>query len=231
MLAILAGSSLFAGDKATWLLETLPVMIALPLLVATHRRYPLTTLLYVLAFIHCLVLIYGGIYTYAQTPFGFVLQDWLGTQRNPYDKVGHFLQGFVPAIAAREILLRGRHVRGPRMLAFLALCVVMTISACYELIEWGVAMLSGQAAGAFLGTQGDPWDTQSDMGFALLGGLSALLLLPRLHDRQLHRLPAVTLEYQTARCPAPGSFYSSSCSPSTKQGVDHVQCGLSRTGK
>ena len=190
LLAILAISGWMAGDKATWLLETLPVMIALPLLAFTHRRYPLTTLLYVLAFLHCLMLIYGGIYTYAETPFGFWLRDWLGTQRNPYDKIGHFMQGFVPAIAAREILLRGNHVRGPRMRFFLVLCVVMAISACYELIEWGVALLSDQAADAFLGTQGDPWDTQSDMGFALLGGLCALLLLPRLHDRQLQRLPA-----------------------------------------
>ncbi|MEZ7829808.1 MAG: DUF2238 domain-containing protein [Brachymonas denitrificans] len=192
MLVILAVSGWMAGDKPTWLLETLPVMIAVPLLAFTHRRYPLTTLLYVLAFLHCLVLIYGGIYTYAETPFGFWLRDWLGTVRNPYDKIGHFMQGFVPAVAAREILLRGRHVRGPRMLAFLVLCVVMAISACYELIEWGVALLSDQAADAFLGTQGDPWDTQSDMGFALLGGIAALTLLPGVHDRQLQRLPTVT---------------------------------------
>lgn len=192
MLVILAVSGWMAGDKPTWLLETLPVMIAVPLLAFTHRRYPLTTLLYVLAFLHCLVLIYGGIYTYAETPFGFWLRDWLGTVRNPYDKIGHFMQGFVPAVAAREILLRGRHVRGPRMLAFLVLCVVMAISACYELIELGVALLSDQAADAFLGTQGDPWDTQSDMGFALLGGIAALTLLPGVHDRQLQRLPTVT---------------------------------------
>ena len=137
-----------------------------------------------------MVLIYGGIYTYAKTPFGFVLQDWLGTMRNPYDKIGHFVQGFVPAMIAREILLRGDHVKGPWLRTFLIICVVMFISSFYELLEWWVALLSGESAEAFLGTQGDPWDTQSDMGFALLGSICALLLLSRWHDRQLRRLPA-----------------------------------------
>lgn len=190
MLLILAVSFTMTGDRMTWLLETLPVMIALPLLWATHKRYPLTSLLYGLIFLHCVVLIYGGIYTYAKTPFGFVLQDWLGTMRNPYDKIGHFVQGFVPAMIAREILLRGDHVKGPWLRTFLIICVVMFISSFYELLEWWVALLSGESAEAFLGTQGDPWDTQSDMGFALLGSICALLLLSRWHDRQLRRLPA-----------------------------------------
>ena len=190
MLLILAVSFTMTGDRMTWLLETLPVMIALPLLWATHKRYPLTSLLYGLIFLHCVVLIYGGIYTYAKTPFGFVLQDWLGTMRNPYDKIGHFVQGFVPAMIAREILLRGDHVKGPWLRSFLIICVVMFISSFYELLEWWVALLSGESAEAFLGTQGDPWDTQSDMGFALLGSICALLLLSRWHDRQLRQLPA-----------------------------------------
>ena len=190
MLLILAVSFTMTGDRMTWLLETLPVMIALPLLWTTHKRYPLTSLLYGLIFLHCVVLIYGGIYTYAKTPFGFVLQDWLGTMRNPYDKIGHFVQGFVPAMIAREILLRGDHVKGPWLRSFLIICVVMFISSFYELLEWLVALLSGESAEAFLGTQGDPWDTQSDMGFALLGSICALLLLSRWHDRQLRRLPA-----------------------------------------
>ena len=190
MLLILAVSFTMTGDRMTWLLETLPVMIALPLLWTTHKRYPLTSLLYGLIFLHCVVLIYGGIYTYAKTPFGFVLQDWLGTMRNPYDKIGHFVQGFVPAMMAREILLRGDHVKGPWLRSFLIICVVMFISSFYELLEWWVALLSGESAEAFLGTQGDPWDTQSDMGFALLGSICALLLLSRWHDRQLRQLPA-----------------------------------------
>ena len=190
LLLILAVSFTMTGDRMTWLLETLPVMIALPLLWTTHKRYPLTSLLYGLIFLHCVVLIYGGIYTYAKTPFGFVLQDWLGTMRNPYDKIGHFVQGFVPAMIAREILLRGDHVKGPWLRSFLIICVVMFISSFYELLEWWVALLSGESAEAFLGTQGDPWDTQSDMGFALLGSICALLLLSRWHDRQLRRLPA-----------------------------------------
>ena len=190
LLLILAVSFTMTGDRMTWLLETLPVMIALPLLWATHKRYPLTSLLYGLIFLHCVILIYGGSYTYAKTPFGFWLQDWLGTMRNPYDKIGHFVQGFVPAMIAREILLRGDHVQGPKLRAFLIVCVVMFISSFYELLEWWVALLSGESAEAFLGTQGDPWDTQSDMGFALLGSICALLLLSRWHDRQLRQLPA-----------------------------------------
>ncbi len=176
-------------DRATWLLEVAPVLIALPLLLATRARYPLTTLLYVLLFLHALVLIIGGAYTYARVPAGHWVQELMGLARNPYDKLGHFMQGFVPAIIAREILIRGHHVRGPRMLAFLCICVPMAISAVYELLEWWTALALGQGADDFLGTQGDPWDTQSDMFLALIGACTALLTLPRLHDRQLRSLP------------------------------------------
>lgn len=159
----------------------------LPLLGFTARRYPLTTLLYACVFVHACVLLLGGAYTYARVPLGFQVAEVFGLTRNPYDKIGHFFQGFVPALAAREILLRGGHVRGRRMLAFLVVCVVLAISATYEFIEWGAALALGQGADEFLGTQGDPWDTQSDMLFALIGAVSALLLLSRLHDRQLQR--------------------------------------------
>jgi putative membrane protein len=175
-------------DRLTWLMEVAPVLIVVPLLIMTRRAYPLTSLLYALIFVHALILILGGAYTYARVPLGFWLQDLLELGRNPYDKIGHFAQGFVPAIAAREILLRGAFVRGRAMLAFLVLCVVLAISASYELIEWAAALALGQGADEFLGTQGDPWDTQSDMFFALIGGTCALLLLSWPHDRQLVRL-------------------------------------------
>jgi putative membrane protein len=185
----LAWSGLRPFDRATWLMEVAPALIVVPLLVATHGRYPLTTVLYLLIFLHALVLMLGGAYTYARVPLGFHIADWLGIARNPYDKIGHFFQGFVPALATREVLLRGRHVRGPRMLAFLVVCVVLAISACYEFIEWAAAVALGQGADEFLGTQGDPWDTQSDMLFATIGAVTSLALLSRLHDQQLARLP------------------------------------------
>lgn len=184
----LIASGIAPTDRLTWLMEVAPVLIALPLMIATRRSYPLTLLLTVLITIHALVLIGGGAYTYAHVPFGFWLQDILGTLRNPYDKIGHFMQGFVPAMVAREILLRGDFVRGRRMTAFLCVCVAMAISACYELIEWAAAVALGQGADEFLGTQGDVWDTQSDMFMALIGASTALLLLARWHDRQLAAL-------------------------------------------
>ncbi len=187
VIALLA-SGIAPTDRLTWLMEVAPVLIALPLMIATRRSYPLTLLLTVLIAIHALVLIGGGTYTYAHVPFGFWLQDILGTLRNPYDKIGHFMQGFVPAMVAREILLRGDFVRGRRMTAFLCVCVAMAISACYELIEWAAAVALGQGADEFLGTQGDVWDTQSDMFMALIGASTALLLLARWHDRQLAAL-------------------------------------------
>jgi putative membrane protein len=183
--AALVVSGLDPYDRATWLLEVLPVLVVIPLLYFTRRSYPLTTLLYVLVFVHALVLILGGAYTYARVPIGFTLQDLFGFERNPYDRVGHFLQGFVPAIAVREILVRGNYVRTPAMRNFITVCIVLAISACYEFVEWGAALAFGQGAHEFLGTQGDPWDTQWDMFMAVIGAVTALLVLSRLHDRQL----------------------------------------------
>jgi len=188
LIALLALSGLRPHDYATWALEVAPVVIALPILWASYKRFPLTTLLYVGIFAHALVLMLGGAYTYARVPLGFQIQDWLELQRNPYDKIGHFFQGLVPALVAREILIRGRHVNGPKMLAFIVVCIVLAISATYEFVEWGVALIAGQGAEEFLGTQGDPWDTQSDMFFALIGAITALVLFSRLQDRQIQRL-------------------------------------------
>jgi putative membrane protein len=190
LLALLVLSGLRPYDRATWVMEVLPVMIVLPVLWFTRARFPLTTLLYVLIFLHAVVLIVGGAYTYARVPLGFELQDLFSLSRNPYDKIGHFMQGFVPAIATREILLRGNYVRGTRMLCFLVVCVVLAISATYEFVEWAAALIMGQGADEFLGTQGDVWDTQSDMFCALIGAMTALLLLARIHDRQIGRLTA-----------------------------------------
>lgn len=185
-LLVLSGISPF--DRGTWLMEVAPVLLVLPLLALSRRRFPLTTLLYSLIFVHACVLMLGGAYTYARVPLGFHLQDWLHLERNPYDRIGHFFQGFVPVIAAREVLLRHRIVRRGPMLVVLLLSVVLAVSACYELIEWGAAVALGAAADDFLGTQGDPWDTQWDMFMALLGAGIALLLLSRWHDRQLARV-------------------------------------------
>lgn len=189
LLLIVSSALIVSGiapfDRLTWLMEVAPVLIALPLMIATRHRYPLTTLLYVLIAAHALVLIAGGAYTYARVPMGFWLQDIFAVDRNPYDKIGHFMQGFVPALVAREILLRGDYVRGRRMVAFLCICVAMAISACYELIEWAAAVALGQGADEFLGTQGDVWDTQSDMFMALIGASCAMLFLARRHDQEL----------------------------------------------
>ena len=188
LVALLAWSGIRPHDRPTWFMEVLPVIVALPILWATYRRFPLTDILYACIFVHCCVLMLGGAYTYARVPMGFALQDWLGTDRNPYDKIGHFVQGFVPALVAREILIRGAYVHGRGMLAFLVICVVLAVSATYELIEWAAALSLGQGADEFLGTQGDPWDTQSDMFLALIGAVSALALFSRRHDREIAEL-------------------------------------------
>jgi putative membrane protein len=172
------------ADRLTWLLETLPVMIGLVVLAATWQRFPLTTLAYRLVTLHALILILGGYYTYAEVPLFNYLRDSLELSRNHYDRVGHFMQGFVPAIIAREILLRRSPLTGG-WLFFFTLCFCLAFSAFYELIEWWVALLSEEAAEAFLGTQGDHWDTQADMFLALIGAISSLLLLSRRHDREL----------------------------------------------
>lgn len=188
LLALLAISGARPYDRATWALEVFPIVLALPVLWATHARFPLTTLLYVLIFAHALVLMLGGAYTYARVPLGFQIAELLGLERNPYDKIGHFMQGVVPALVAREILILGAYVAGRRMLAFIVICIVLAISASYELVEWGAALALGQGADEFLGTQGDPWDTQSDMFWALAGAIAALVLLARVQDRQIRSL-------------------------------------------
>lgn len=175
-------------DRTTWWLEVAPVLMVLPLLWLTYKRFPLTTLLYLLIFLHAIILMAGGAYTYARVPLGFEIAEWFDLDRNPYDKIGHFMQGFVPALAAREILLRGVYVHGRKMLVFIVICIVLAISATYELIEWAAAVIMGQGADEFLGTQGYQWDTQSDIFFALIGAMVSLLVLSRLHDRQLNKI-------------------------------------------
>jgi putative membrane protein len=194
VLVALVVSAIAPYDRTTWWMEVAPVLIAVPLLLATRSNFPLTTLLYALIALHALVLILGGAYTYARVPLGFWLQDLFELGRNPYDKIGHFMQGFVPVLIAREILLRGRHVVAHKMAGFLSVCVALAISASYELIEWWAALALGQGADEFLGTQGDPWDTQSDMFLALLGSVAALFSLWRVQDRQMGEMqnPVVT---------------------------------------
>ncbi|MDD4855276.1 MAG: DUF2238 domain-containing protein [Sulfuricurvum sp.] len=179
---LLIYSGIRSYEFFTWLMEVLPVMIALPILIATYRRFPLTMLLYSVIFLHAVVLIWGGMYTYARVPLGFEIAQWLGMDRNPYDKIGHFMQGFAPALIAREILIRGNYVNGRRMLTFIVISIVLAISASYELIEWAAALWMGQGADEFLGTQGYIWDTQSDMFFALIGSVVALVFFGKYHD-------------------------------------------------
>ncbi|MEE9142192.1 MAG: DUF2238 domain-containing protein [Gammaproteobacteria bacterium] len=175
-------------DRATWWLEVAPVLIAVPILIATYKRYPLTLLLYALLFLHGLILILGGHYTYARVPLGFWMQDVFDFSRNNYDRIGHFAQGFVPAILVREILIRSSPVGHSRWLFILVTSVCLAISAFYELIEWWVAVIAGGGAQQFLGTQGDVWDTQWDMFLALSGAIIAQLTLGRYHDKQIREL-------------------------------------------
>jgi putative membrane protein len=188
--AALVVSGVQPYDRTTWVLEVAPVLVALPLLLFTRERFPLTPLLYLVIGLHCLVLILGGAYTYARVPLGNWLQDLFELTRNPYDKIGHFMQGLTPALLARELFMRNGHVNGAKMSAFLAVCVSLAVSAVYELIEWGAALALGQGADEFLGTQGDVWDTQSDMFLALLGAVAALALLSGLQKRQVAALQA-----------------------------------------
>ncbi|MGA0610452.1 DUF2238 domain-containing protein [Caldimonas sp. KR1-144] len=185
MLALTALSGWRPYELGTWVMEVAPTFIALPILLATHHRFPLTRLLYVLVFVHAMVLALGGHYTYARVPLGFWMQDAFGFERNHYDRIGHLMQGFVPAIAARELLLRHTRLARGGWLFTLVTAVCLAISALYELIEWGAAAALGQGADEFLGTQGDPFDTQKDMFCAWIGAMAAQLLLSRLHDRQL----------------------------------------------
>ncbi|MBT8099759.1 MAG: DUF2238 domain-containing protein [Gammaproteobacteria bacterium] len=188
--AVLVWSGINPKDMATWFLEVLPALIAFALLIATRERFRLTTLLYVLILVHCVILMVGGHYTYAEVPLGDWVRDWLGQDRNNYDKLGHLAQGFVPAIVAREISIRLGVFRSRAWMNYFIVAMCLGISAFYELIEWWVALLSDEAAESFLGTQGYVWDTQSDMAVALLGAILALVLLGRWHDRQLRALRA-----------------------------------------
>ncbi|RYZ99422.1 MAG: DUF2238 domain-containing protein [Moraxellaceae bacterium] len=185
LVLLVAFTGVIARDHTTWILEVFPILIALPVLAFTYRKFPLTNLLYVLIFMHAIILMTGGVYSYAKVPLGFYLQDLFDLSRNPYDKIGHFVQGFVPALIAREILIRGNYVRGKKMLAFLVVCIILAISATYELIEWATALILGQGAEEFLGTQGDQWDTQSDMFFAVIGAVVAIVCLTRFQDKQI----------------------------------------------
>lgn len=192
LLLVVAVGLLWSGlapyDRTTWWLEIFPILIGAPILVASYRRFPLTPLLYSLLALHAVILMVGGHYTYARVPLGFWVQEALGLARNHYDRLGHFAQGFIPAILTREILLRTSPLRPGKWLFVLVTAVCLAFSACYEFFEWGAALTGGESADAFLGTQGDVWDTQWDMFLALIGAIASQLVLGRVHDRALQRL-------------------------------------------
>ena len=190
VLVVLVWSGVRPHDRFTWFMEVFPVLLGLPAVLLTHRRFPLTSLLWVLLAVHACILMLGGKYTYAEVPIGNWVRDTFGLARNHYDRVGHFAQGFVPAILAREILWRRSPLRGSRWLPFVVVSICLAFSACYEFLEWWTALISGEGATAFLGTQGDPWDTQWDMFLALVGATTALLTLSAVHERQLRDLTA-----------------------------------------
>jgi putative membrane protein len=185
VVGVLVWSGIAPHDRFTWLLEVAPVLIGVPILLYAWPRFRFTRLVYTLLWIHAVILMVGGRYTYAEVPLGFWLQDAFGLARNHYDRIGHFAQGFIPAMLAREVLIRKSPLRGSRWLPFLVVCFCLAFSALYELIEFWTALASGEAAEAFLGTQGDVWDTQWDMQMALVGAVVALLTLSGVHDRQL----------------------------------------------
>ena len=187
MLALVL-SGIAPYDRATWWMEIFPILIAAPILIVTYRRFPLTPLVYTLLAVHAIILMVGGHYTYARVPLGFWMQDLLGLARNDYDRLGHFAQGFIPALLVREILLRTSPLRPGRWLFVLVTAVCLAFSACYEFIEWWTALLGGASATDFLGTQGDVWDTQADMFSALVGAIAAQLVLSGVHDRALKKL-------------------------------------------
>ena len=185
---LLALSAIHPYEMGTWWMEVAPIFIAVPILVATYRRFPLTPLVYTLILIHACILMLGGHYTYARVPLGYWMQNLLHFSRNPYDRVGHLAQGFVPAIIAREILLRRTPLVRGGWLFFIVCSICLAISACYEFVEWWAALLGGSAATDFLGTQGDVWDTQWDMLMAVIGSILGQVILSRWHDRQLEKL-------------------------------------------
>ena len=186
--AVFVWSAVKPHDYFTWILEVLPVIIALPVLLASYKSFPLTRLIYGLILIHAIILMVGGHYTYAEVPAFNWLRDTFELSRNYYDRVGHFAQGFIPAMIAREILIRKQVVKRGTWLFFIVCCICLSISAVYEFVEWWVAVGSGTAAEAFLGTQGDVWDTQWDMFIALLGAIVAQLLMRKWHDKQLMKM-------------------------------------------
>jgi putative membrane protein len=185
VVVLLAWSGIQPYDRATWWMEVAPIFLAAPILWLSRERFPLTSLLVVLIAAHAIVLLVGGAYTYARVPIGFWVQEQFALSRNPYDKLGHFMQGFVPALVAREIFVRQGIVRAGVWPSILGVAMALSVSLIYELIEWGAAVALGQGAEEFLGTQGDVWDTQSDMGMAFVGALVAVTLLGRWHDRQM----------------------------------------------
>ena len=185
--SVLVWSGINPKDSFIWFLEVAPALIGLIILGVTFKTFRLTTLVYILILIHSIILMIGGHYTYAEVPFFDWIKEYFDLARNNYDKIGHFAQGFIPAIIAREILLRKNVVTQTAWLSFIVVSICLAISAFYELIEWWVAELSGESAEAFLGTQGDVWDTQSDMALALLGSIMALIILSRIHDNQLRK--------------------------------------------
>ena len=185
---VLLWSAIHPKDYFTWFLEVVPALIGLIVMAFTYKKFPLTTLLYSLILLHSIVLMVGGHYTYAEVPLFDSIKEWFELERNNYDKVGHFMQGFVPAMIAREIFVRKGVVNGKGWMNFLIVSFVLAFSAFYELIEWAVAIGSGEGAEAFLGTQGYVWDTQSDMAWALFGATVSLLLLSKFHDKQLKKL-------------------------------------------
>lgn len=189
---VLIWSGINPKDYFTWFLEVFPALIGLGVMAATYKSFRFTPLTYFLILVHSIILMVGGHYTYAEVPLFDWIRDAFNMTRNNYDKIGHLAQGFIPAIIAREILLRKEIVSGKGWLAFIVVCICLAISAFYELIEWGAALLSGEAAEAFLGTQGYIWDTQSDMAIALLGSILALVLLSKAHDSQIQRITVTT---------------------------------------
>ncbi len=188
---ILLTSLVLANSKTNWVLEVFPILIGFPVLFFTYRKFRFTDLVYALLIIHFIILAIGAVYTYAEVPLGYWMQDWFGFSRNNYDKIGHFAQGFIPALLARELLIRTLPLRPGKWLAFIVLCVCLAISAFYEIIEWWVAAVQGASAEEFLGTQGYIWDAQSDMLFALIGAACALLLFSRYQNRAIARLSSV----------------------------------------
>ena len=189
-LLVFIWSGINPKDRITWMLEVAPAVIAFVILAATRKSFPLTTLVYVLLLLHCWILMVGGHYTYAEVPLFDSIREIFNQSRNNYDKLGHFAQGFVPVLICREVIIRYRLVNGRFFTQFFSLCFALAVSAFYELIEWWVALISDEAAAAFLGTQGYIWDTQSDMGWALIGALIALVFFSSWHDRQIRNMPA-----------------------------------------